>query len=169
MPTINIHEAKTHLSQIIDRVARGESAAGGLPVPQPRRQRVVPGGDQAPAKAGQGLMTCQRLVGGYMYLRSLMGPEAVMYVFYDNPELVHDCMKTWLALADGASIQNVMEFMMAGDEAEGMPPFEMAGIMGPQSAGITTWPWRMCRSSRYSASSARCSIDMAANMGSDRR
>ncbi len=45
----------------------------------------------------------------------------------------------WLALADGASMQNVMKFMMAGEEAEGMPPFEMAGIMGPQSAGITTW------------------------------
>jgi uroporphyrinogen-III decarboxylase len=38
-----------------------------------------------------------------MYLRSLMGPEDIMYVFYDKPELVHDCMKTWLELADAVT------------------------------------------------------------------
>lgn len=42
----------------------------------------------------------QNLVGGYMFLRSLMGPEDIMYVFYDKPALVHDCMETWLYLAD---------------------------------------------------------------------
>jgi len=42
----------------------------------------------------------QWLIGGYMYLRALMGPEDVMYQFFDNPELVHDCMQTWLTLAD---------------------------------------------------------------------
>jgi len=35
-----------------------------------------------------------------MYLRSLMGPEGWLYMFYDIPDLVHDCMKTWLELAD---------------------------------------------------------------------
>ncbi|MCL2514002.1 MAG: hypothetical protein FWF08_08880, partial [Oscillospiraceae bacterium] len=38
--------------------------------------------------------------GGYMYLRSLIGPEDILYKFYDEPELIHDCMKTWLELAD---------------------------------------------------------------------
>ena len=42
----------------------------------------------------------QYLVGGYMYLRSLMGPEGVLYKFYDEPELIHDCMKAWFELAD---------------------------------------------------------------------
>lgn len=42
----------------------------------------------------------QHVSGGYMYLRSLMGPEGLLYQFYDAPELVHDCMKTWFELAD---------------------------------------------------------------------
>ncbi len=50
--------------------------------------------------AGQGMFICQGLVGGYMYLRSLVGPEGVMYAFYDMPDVVHDCMRTWLVLAD---------------------------------------------------------------------
>jgi len=54
----------------------------------------------ARAAAGRGEIICQNLIGGYMYLRSLMGPESLLYVFYDAPELVHDCMQTWLALAD---------------------------------------------------------------------
>ena len=51
-------------------------------------------------RAGEGCVVQQCLVGGYMYLRSLMGPEEVLYMFYDQPELVHDCMKTWYELAD---------------------------------------------------------------------
>jgi hypothetical protein len=48
----------------------------------------------------QGKMITQNLVGGYMYLRSLMGPEGVLYMVYDNPKLIHDCMETWFALSD---------------------------------------------------------------------
>ncbi len=54
----------------------------------------------AKACAGQGLMIFQNLVGGYMYLRSLIGPEGVLYAFYDMPEVVHACMQQWLKLAD---------------------------------------------------------------------
>lgn len=54
----------------------------------------------ARAAAARGLMIQQNLVGGYMFLRSLMGPEGIMYAFYDQPDLVHDCMQTWLHLAD---------------------------------------------------------------------
>jgi len=58
--------------------------------------------DMKSAKAGAatGKIVVQRAIGGYMYLRSLMGPERVMYVFLDQPDLVHDCMKTWFELAD---------------------------------------------------------------------
>ncbi|MBN1437090.1 MAG: hypothetical protein JW936_08435 [Sedimentisphaerales bacterium] len=48
----------------------------------------------------QGLMVRQLCIGGYMYLRSLIGPEALLYKFHDEPELIHDCMQTWLELAD---------------------------------------------------------------------
>ena len=55
--------------------------------------------------AGQGKIIVQHAVGGYMYLRSLMGPEQVLYMFYDQPGLVHACMKTWLDLADAVTTQ----------------------------------------------------------------
>ena len=50
--------------------------------------------------AGQGLIISQGLIGGYMYLRSLVGPERLFYAFYDMPDVLHDCMKAWLELAD---------------------------------------------------------------------
>ena len=50
--------------------------------------------------AGQGMIVIQNLIGGYMYLRSLIGPEDLPYAFYDMPDVIHDCMKTWLKLAD---------------------------------------------------------------------
>lgn len=56
---------------------------------------------EAKAAAAKGLMIQQNLIGGYMFLRSLMGPEDIMYAFYDQPELIHECMQTWLHLADG--------------------------------------------------------------------
>ncbi len=51
------------------------------------------------AAAAEGKMVTQGMVGGYMYLRSLIGPSDLLYTFYDQPELIHDCMQTWLALA----------------------------------------------------------------------
>jgi hypothetical protein len=56
--------------------------------------------EKARANAGRGMMIQQRVIGGYMYLRSLIGPEDVLYAFYDMPDVVHDCMKTWFELAD---------------------------------------------------------------------
>jgi uroporphyrinogen decarboxylase len=55
---------------------------------------------KAKAAAGQGLMMVQQIGGGYMYLRSLMGPMGLLYAFYDQPDLIHDCMQRWFALAD---------------------------------------------------------------------
>lgn len=56
--------------------------------------------EQAKAAAGQGLMIMQLLTGGYMYLRSLIGPGGILFAFYDMPEVVHACMQQWLKLAD---------------------------------------------------------------------
>jgi len=50
--------------------------------------------------AGQGMLITQNLIGGYMYLRSLAGPEDLLYMFHDAPDLIHACMATWLELAD---------------------------------------------------------------------
>lgn len=55
---------------------------------------------RAVAAAQQGLVITQRLAGAGMYLRSMIGPEGWLLAFYDHPDLVHDCMKTWFSLAD---------------------------------------------------------------------
>jgi hypothetical protein len=54
----------------------------------------------AQAAAVEGLMVSQDLIGGYMYLRSLIGPADLLFAFYDQPELIHACMRAWLELAD---------------------------------------------------------------------
>jgi len=56
-------------------------------------------GDARAAESDR-LMIQQNLIGGYMFLRSLVGSEDIMYVFYDEPDLVHDCMRTWFELAE---------------------------------------------------------------------
>ncbi|HML45492.1 MAG TPA: uroporphyrinogen decarboxylase family protein [Clostridia bacterium] len=56
--------------------------------------------ERARRGAASGDAVVQRVVGGYMYLRSLIGPEGLLYMFYDDPELIHDCMRTWFELAD---------------------------------------------------------------------
>ena len=61
---------------------------------------------QANDVAAQGGMICQNLVGGYMYLRSLVGPEDILYMFYDEPKLVHEMMQTWLTLADAVTARH---------------------------------------------------------------
>ena len=57
----------------------------------------------AKAAAAKGHILRQLLIGGYMYLRSLIGPTDLMYAWYDFPEVIHDCMQTWLELADVVS------------------------------------------------------------------
>jgi len=59
--------------------------------------------EKARRAAAEGKMITQRLVGGYMYLRSLIGPGELLYKFYDAPELIHACMQTWLNLAQAVS------------------------------------------------------------------
>jgi uroporphyrinogen-III decarboxylase len=67
------------------------------PARQEAMDRYLP---EAVAKAKQGMFVIQKIVGGYMYLRSLIGPEELLYIFYDEPELIHDCMQSWLTLSD---------------------------------------------------------------------
>jgi uroporphyrinogen decarboxylase len=55
---------------------------------------------QAEQAETQGLIISQNLVGGYMFLRSLIGPEDLLYMFYDNSKLIHICMEAWFTVAD---------------------------------------------------------------------
>jgi len=45
-------------------------------------------------------MVRQGMVGGYMYLRALMGPEDVLFAFHDQPELIHAMMQRWTELME---------------------------------------------------------------------
>lgn len=70
----------------------------------PERRAGLPSAAAAAAEAAsRGLCVRQYLVGGYMYLRSLIGPEDLLYKFYDDPDLIHACMKAWLRLADSVT------------------------------------------------------------------
>ncbi len=54
----------------------------------------------ARAAAAEGRMIVQNLIGGYMYLRSLIGPAELLYMFCEAPDLIHACMQAWFELAD---------------------------------------------------------------------
>ena len=64
--------------------------------------RAVEGAKKA---AAEGRIICANLVGGYMYLRSLAGPVELLYLFYDNPDLIRRCMEAWFILADAVYAQ----------------------------------------------------------------
>ncbi|OGV56550.1 MAG: hypothetical protein A2X49_06655 [Lentisphaerae bacterium GWF2_52_8] len=76
------------------------------PKSQERLEKVRSNLPKAEAAARQGMMITEFMVGGYMYLRSLIGPEELLYAFYDQPELIHDCMNTWLQLSDAISAEH---------------------------------------------------------------
>jgi len=59
-----------------------------------------------------GAMIGQKVIGGYMYLRSLVGPEGILYMVYDEPDLVHDMMQTWFKLADTVIAKHQQYFTM---------------------------------------------------------
>lgn len=75
----------------------------------------------AGARAAEGIMIQQDMIGGYMYLRSLMGPEALLYVFYDNPKLVHDVQID----TDGNCVP-VIDLYVEGIGMDMLDPFEVA-------------------------------------------
>ncbi len=62
--------------------------------------------------AADGLMITQRIVGGYMYLRSLIGPTELLYAFYDDPKLIHACMEAWFRLADSVTARHQAELTL---------------------------------------------------------
>lgn len=60
----------------------------------------------AQAEAARGIMISQNIIGGYMYMRSLVGPAGLLYAFYEMPDVLYDCMETWLALADAITARH---------------------------------------------------------------
>jgi uroporphyrinogen decarboxylase len=54
----------------------------------------------------EGLLIAEAVLGGYMYLRSLVGPMELLYMFYEDPELIHILMQKWLELSDAVTARH---------------------------------------------------------------
>jgi uroporphyrinogen decarboxylase len=57
----------------------------------------------ARAAAARGEMITQHVAGSFMFLRAMLGPEALLYTFVDQPELIETIMQRWLELADAVT------------------------------------------------------------------
>ncbi len=93
-----------YLKHPVSNMADWEVLAPRLDPANPERWDGLPARvreNRATADATGGMVN-QGLIGGYMYLRSLIGPEDLLYMFYDQPEVVHACMQGWLDLNDAA-------------------------------------------------------------------
>jgi len=64
--------------------------------------------------ADEGMMVRQGIVGGYMFLRALMGPEEVLFAFHDQPGLVHTMMRRWTEVMNAGLAR--LQPMVAIDE-----------------------------------------------------
>lgn len=93
------------------------------------------------ADAAAGLMIRQHCIGGYMYLRALVGPEEICYMFLDNPRLVHRMMQAWLALADAVTARvqqhvELDEFFIAEDIC-----YNHGLLISPEMCREFLWPY----------------------------
>lgn len=94
MPTYLEHPVR-------DLASFGRDVAWRLDPKSPERQAEIERSvAAAEPRAAQGYMITQNVIGGYMYLRSLLGPEELLTAFYEMPEVIHRCMQAWFELAD---------------------------------------------------------------------
>lgn len=52
--------------------------------------------EKAKAAQKEGKLISFEIDGGFMYLRDLLGPQNLLYIFIDEPELIHEMMSAWL-------------------------------------------------------------------------
>jgi hypothetical protein len=91
-----------YIKHPVTNMADWEKVAPRLDPNNPERWKNVPETVRASrARADEvGGMLIANMVGGYMYLRALIGPEDLLYAVYDQPELIHAAMQGWLAVMD---------------------------------------------------------------------
>ena len=93
-----------YLSHLVSNMSDWEAVAPRLDSNNPERwsglaERARAGREEADTSGG---ILTQRIIGGYMYLRALIGPEGLLYMIHDQPEVIHAAMSAWLDLADVA-------------------------------------------------------------------
>jgi uroporphyrinogen decarboxylase len=57
----------------------------------------------ARSAAARGEMITQHVSGSFMFMRSMLGPEQLLYAFYDQPALIETIMERWLELSDAVT------------------------------------------------------------------
>jgi len=64
----------------------------------PERYRIIRDqGEEVAGRVARGEVLHEAYTTGiYMYLRNLFGPLEVLYVFHDDPKLIHDIVRNWL-------------------------------------------------------------------------
>lgn len=78
-----------NISKLLDPSDPDRWAASiGMPTAQKKQAELVDG------------LLVQNIIGGYMYLRALIGPEDLLYMFYDDPEVIHAAMQGWFEMND---------------------------------------------------------------------
>lgn len=77
-----------------------EEVAPRLNPNEPERYITLRGQCEYAARQRQteDVMVRQGMVGGYMYMRALMGPEDLLVAFCEQPDLIHAMMRQWAAM-----------------------------------------------------------------------
>lgn len=108
-PVTNMHDWENEVAPRLDPGSPGRYAEIAGPCAYAEDQR----------RTGS-LIVRQGAIGGYMYLRALMGPEDLLIAFCEQPALIHAMMRRWADLVD-AGLQRIQarieldEFAIAED------------------------------------------------------
>jgi hypothetical protein len=80
-------------------------------------------------------------IGGFMYLRAMLGPEGVLLAFYDDPALLRDMMETWLRLLKTClqRVQKVLPFFkfLIGEDIS----YKNGPLISPEMMREFLFPW----------------------------
>lgn len=86
---------------VTDQKSWEENCKWRLIPQEPKRYEALAASVKAAQHAAsQGMFIIQNIMGGYLFLQRLFGNEELLFMVCEHPALVHDCMRTWLELAD---------------------------------------------------------------------
>mgnify|MGYP001086300642 CR=1 FL=1 len=89
-----------------------EEVAPRLDPSDPKRYEELEEKCALAAKLGkaEGRFIRQGMIGGYMYLRALIGPTEVLYAFHDQPHLIHVIMQRWAEVMN-AGLERIQQYI----------------------------------------------------------
>jgi len=107
-----------------------EEVAPRLDPAEPSRYTILAGAcaHAAACRENDHQMVQQGMVGGYMYLRALMGPEEILVAFYEQPDLVHAMMERWAAMMN-AGLERVQAHVELDELAIGEDICYVKGLL----------------------------------------